>query len=61
MMAKVSNEHQDKWDKKSIEISDKITESTKKLPGRELVFEMMFKSLQFDLNEKMKNLTKDSI
>ena len=53
MMAKISNEHQDKWDEKSIDISNKISEKTKKVPERELVFEMMFKSLQFDLNQEM--------
>ena len=54
MLAKIVNGHQDKWNKKSIDIFDKITEETKQMPDRELVITMMFKSLQFDLNEKMK-------
>ena len=56
MMAKVSNEHQDRWDEKSIDISNIISEKTKKVPERKLVFEMMFKSLQFDLNQKLGKL-----
>ncbi len=54
MLAGIVNSHQHNWNQKSIDIYDKITEETKKVPEQELVIEMMFKSLQFDLDQKMK-------
>lgn len=53
MMAKVSREHQGKWDDipKSIELAEE--KKTKKAVSRSTVFEVMFQSLEHDILETM--------